>query len=81
MILGLSVGLVIETIQYLETFLTNGYTYRIIDINDVIFNFAGTVLGFLALYAFSRIFLKLNEATLTAFWKYVYKICYSISLK
>ena len=80
MILGLSAGVIIETIQYLETFLTNGFTYRIIDINDLIFNFIGTVLGFLALYVFSRLFLKLNEKKLTAFWRYVYKICYSISL-
>lgn len=79
--LGLSAGIIIETLQYLETFLTDGYTYRIIDINDIIFNFAGTVLGFLALYVFSHIFLKLKEENLTGFWRYVYKVCYSISLK
>ena len=38
LLLGLCFGLGIETIQYLETFLTKGFSHRIIDINDVIFN-------------------------------------------
>ena len=58
LLLGLCFGLGIETIQYLETFLTKGFSYRIIDINDVIFNFTGTVIGFFVLYVFSRLFIK-----------------------
>lgn len=80
MLLGIFFGLGIEAIQYLETFLTNGFPYRIIDINDVICNFTGTVVGFLALYAFARFFVKLREKDLNAFWNYVYKICESIRL-
>lgn len=80
MLLGIFFGLGIETIQYLETFLTNGFSYRIIDINDVICNFIGSVVGFLALYAFARLFVKWEEKDLNAFWNYVYKTCDSISL-
>lgn len=80
-LLGLFFGLGIETVQYLETFLTKGYSYRIIDINDVIFNFTGTVIGFLALYIFSQFFIKLKEKNLNAFWRYVYKTCDSIRIK
>lgn len=79
-ILGLSSGICIETIQYLETFITNGFSYRIIDINDVIFNFAGTMIGFLALYILSRFFIKLNEKDLNIFLSHVYKTCNSIRL-
>ena len=57
LLLGLCFGLGIETIQYLETFLTKGFSHRIIDINDVIFNFTGTVIGFFVLYVFSRLFI------------------------
>lgn len=79
-LLGLAAGLAIETAQYLETFLTNGFSYRIIDINDVIFNFVGTVTGFLGLYLFSRIFLKLSRQDLNIFGGYVYDICASVTL-
>lgn len=78
---GLFFGLGIETVQYLETFLTKGFSYRIIDINDVIFNFAGTVIGFLILYIFSQFFIRIEEKKLNVFWKYVYKICDSIGIK
>lgn len=79
-LLGLSIGICIETGQYLETFITGGFSYRIIDINDVIFNFVGTVLGFFSLYVFSRFFIKLDKKRLSIFWDYVYDICNSISL-
>ena len=81
LLLGLCFGLGIETIQYLETFLTKGFSYRIIDINDVIFNFTGTVIGFFVLYVFSRLFIKMKEENLNAFWKHVYKTCDSVSIK
>lgn len=81
LLLGLCFGLGIETIQYLETFLTKGFSHRIIDINDVIFNFTGTVIGFFVLYVFSRLFIKMKEENLNAFWKHVYKTCDSVSIK
>lgn len=81
LLLGLFFGLGIETVQYLETFLTNGYSYRIIDINDVIFNFVGTNIGFFVLYVLSQLFLKLKEKDLNAFWYHVYRTCDAISLK
>ena len=60
-LLGIFTGIVIELIQYMETFLTGGFSYRIIDINDVIFNFIGCLLGFFALSVFSNFFKKLSN--------------------
>ena len=79
-LLGLCTGLGIETVQYLETFITGGFSYRIIDINDVIFNFVGTVFGFFLLYIFSRIFIKADRKKLGLFWAYVYDTCNSVRL-
>jgi len=42
--LGLGIGLVIETLQGILNLLL-GYTYRTVDINDIIFNFTGAMLG------------------------------------
>lgn len=84
MVLGICCGIGIETAQYLETFLTGGFTLRIIDVNDIICNFAGTTIGFLILFVFSRFYIKcikLKESDLNAFWTHVYKTCVSIRLK
>lgn len=42
--LGLGIGVVIEAVQGLLNLLL-GYTYRTVDINDIIFNFTGALLG------------------------------------
>ena len=78
--LGLFTGITIETLQYLETFLTGGYSHRIIDSNDVIFNFIGCLLGFLVLAVFSRLFRRLPKERLNSFWKYVHTVCGKIHL-
>ena len=79
-LLGLLTGIVIEIIQYLETFLTGGFSYRLIDINDVIFNFIGCLLGFLALSVFSCYFKRLSKEQLNSFWRYVHTVCTKIHL-
>lgn len=75
MIVGLVTGCIIEMIQYLETFLTGGFTLRIIDINDVIFNFCGVIIGYAILRLVSRIFVKYGSAEYNSFWKYIYEVC------
>ncbi len=79
-LLGLFAGITIEILQYFETFLTGGYSHRIIDSNDVIFNFLGCLLGFLALSAFSSFFRRLPKERLSPFWSYVHTVCSNIHL-
>lgn len=54
---GISFGIFIEGLQGLISVLL-GFTYRTIDVNDVIFNFLGVVLGFIIFRLFSYVFLK-----------------------
>ena len=78
---GVVTGITIETIQDLESLLCGGFTNRIIDINDIIFNTLGMLVGFLLLYWSSKIFLKLTHSKkLNDFWKYVYGVCDRIQL-
>ncbi len=79
-LLGLFTGITIELIQYLETFLTGGFSYRIIDSNDIIFNFIGCLLGFLVLTVFSNFFRRLPKERLNSFLRYVYTVCGNIHL-
>ena len=74
---GAVLGGGIELIQYIETFLTGGFTLRTIDINDVIFNCAGSIVGFIILYGVAQFVchLNLNDKKLNAFWSYAYHIC------
>lgn len=48
-----------------------GFSIRIIDINDVIFNSIGVVIGLLLLKLISLIFLKYENKDLNIFWQYV----------
>lgn len=80
-LLGMITGITIETLQYLESFLSKGFTTRIIDINDIIFNCLGTVLGFIILYGLSKIFLNMvKDHNLNVFWRYVKRVCMNIRL-
>lgn len=74
---GAVLGGCIELIQYIETFLTGGFTLRTIDINDVIFNCAGSIVGFILLYGVAQFVchLNLNDKKLNAFWSYAYHKC------
>ena len=69
---GAALGICIELTQYAETFLTGGFTLRTIDINDVIFNCGGSIVGFILLYGVAKMIcrLQLDDKKLNAFWSY-----------
>ncbi|MEH7350773.1 VanZ family protein [Gottfriedia acidiceleris] len=52
---GLLIGLIIESLQGIIGLL-NGYTFRVVDINDVLFNFTGTIIGYSIFKLFSYLF-------------------------
>ncbi|WP_042164646.1 VanZ family protein [Paenibacillus gorillae] len=62
-LLGLFVSVCIEFIQLLLS-ISMSYPYRVVDINDVIFNFTGTLIGYFVYRVFSRMYIasvnKLN---------------------
>ena len=78
---GLLFGVTVETLQFFEVLLTHGSTIRVLDVNDILFNFFGTLAGFLLLWLFSCGFLRLNEENLNSFWRYVYKVCKKVHIK
>lgn len=53
-ILGLLLGVLLESLQLIVA-LVVGFTFRYVDINDIIFNFTGVLLG----YGLFKIFIKL----------------------
>lgn len=80
-IIGMIFGISIEALQYIEALIAKGFTMRYIDINDVIFNFLGTLIGFGLLKLLSRFFLKLNRSKLNSFWSYIYDTCSRVNPK
>ena len=51
---GFALGFGIELLQLAECALTGGFSTRVIDINDVICNFLGVVIGYTILYCIAR---------------------------
>lgn len=73
-IAGLLIGVIIETLQGIIGLL-NGYTMRIVDINDVIFNFTGTLVGYSIFKLFSYLFklsIKKANKELNSLLKHIY---------
>lgn len=63
-VISLLIGIIIETIQLLISLSIN-FAYRAVDINDVIFNFLGSIIGFFLFFLFSisiNYFYKNREA-------------------
>ncbi|WP_257143982.1 VanZ family protein [Bacillus sp. AFS002410] len=61
---GLLIGVIIESLQGIIALL-NGFTFRIVDINDVIFNCTGTLVGYIIFKMFSYVYkLLINKANL-----------------
>lgn len=56
-LLGVSFGIIIELLQLMISLLI-GFTYRSIDINDVIVNFIGVIMGYLIFRLFSTAIIK-----------------------
>ncbi|MDR1136620.1 MAG: VanZ family protein [Clostridiales Family XIII bacterium] len=74
-------GIVIESLQLGIALVSGGFTFRTIDVNDVIFNFVGTLVGYVLLHVFAKVFLRLvrnRRNGLTAFWAYVFDVCVSL---
>ena len=63
MYIGLAVGLLFEMGQLL-TALYAGYTFRFVDVDDVIFNFLGTLIGYLIVF---KLFKGIVESFITKF--------------
>ncbi|MDC0705842.1 VanZ family protein [Priestia sp. AB] len=63
MYIGLVAGLLFEMGQLL-TALYAGYTFRFVDVDDVIFNFLGTLIGYLILF---KLFKAIVESFITKF--------------
>lgn len=74
--LGFLLGLLLESLQLIGALLS-GFTFRYVDINDVIFNFVGVVLGY-GIFKILMIYLKLytRESTMpkNPFLQYIHDI-------
>ncbi|TVX93258.1 VanZ family protein [Paenibacillus agilis] len=71
---GIILGTIIETIQLCIS-LSIKYPYRIIDVNDIIFNLIGVMIGYLIFRAVSFLFVKVVDLTKmehNTFTKFVY---------
>jgi len=69
-------GVVIESIQLIISMLL-GFTYRSIDINDIIFNFLGVIAGYFLFIVYSFFFIKFINKSNTesnSLFKYMYNI-------
>lgn len=75
--LALLFGVIIESMQFIIS-LYLGWTYRVIDINDIFFNFLGVIFGYIAFKLLSIIFIKIidnNNLKNDNFFNYIYKVC------
>lgn len=75
-LLGILFGVIIEAIQLIISLFLR-YTYRVIDVNDVIFNFIGVFFGYSLFKIFALLFVKFVEKyniSLNTFLNYIYKV-------
>ncbi|MGG0177743.1 VanZ family protein [Gottfriedia acidiceleris] len=73
-IAGLIIGVIIESLQG-GIGLLNGYTFRVVDINDIIFNFTGTLIGYSIFKLFSYLFkltVKKSNVKLNSLLKHIF---------
>ncbi|MEH7452720.1 VanZ family protein [Gottfriedia acidiceleris] len=73
-IAGLLIGVIVESLQGIIG-LFNGFTFRVVDINDVIFNFTGTLIGYSIFKLFSFLFklsVKKANLKLNSLLKHIY---------
>lgn len=74
LMLAVAFGLFIEILQGIISLIL-GYTYRSIDINDVIFNFVGVVLGYIIFRFFSWIVIRIyTKKSDNSFMDYLYDV-------
>lgn len=53
---GMLFSCMIEALQLFEAVFTHGFILRVIDVNDLIFNTLGAVIGYLLLFVISKVF-------------------------
>ncbi|WP_235822129.1 VanZ family protein [Gottfriedia luciferensis] len=73
-IAGLFLGIILESLQGFIGLL-NGYTMRIVDINDLIFNFTGSLIGYSIFKLFSYLYklsVKKANIKLNSLLKHIY---------
>ncbi|KQL41873.1 hypothetical protein AN960_01005 [Bacillus sp. FJAT-25509] len=71
---GLLIGVTIESLQGIIGLL-NGFTFRVVDINDVLFNFTGTLIGYSIFKLFSYLFklsIKKANVKVNSLLKHIY---------
>ncbi|GAC42618.1 glycopeptide antibiotics resistance protein [Paenibacillus popilliae ATCC 14706] len=71
---GIILGIIVETIQLCIS-VSIKYPYRMIDVNDIIFNFTGVLIGYFIFKAVSFLFVKVVDLTNmehNSFTQYVY---------
>ncbi len=56
---GLGFGAVIESTQFIISYLI-GYSYRVFDVNDLIFNFSGVIVGYTSFLVFTYVLTQLT---------------------
>ncbi|TCS83094.1 VanZ family protein [Tepidibacillus fermentans] len=74
--IGVLLGATIELLQFLISLLV-GFLYRTIDINDIILNFLGVIIGYIIFKIFSQVFLfsvGKYKIKLSPFLEYIYII-------
>lgn len=75
-LVALMIGLIIESLQLIFLLLTRD-SYRVVDINDVLFNFLGALIGYGAFKIISWMIVRIIESTniqLDSFSKYMYDV-------
>lgn len=73
---AISFGIIIESLQ-LTTLLIARFSLRIVDINDVLFNFIGVIVGYILFLLFSSVYKKLVETfniELNSLTRFIYEV-------
>ncbi|MFT8309887.1 MAG: VanZ family protein [Sporolactobacillus sp.] len=74
-IASITIGVILELLQ-LSIGIINGFTLRIVDINDVIFNFTGSMIGYLIFVVFLKIvkvIINKKQIQLNPLLEHIYK--------
>jgi glycopeptide antibiotics resistance protein len=74
--LAILFGVFIESLQLIIS-LFLGFLYRVVDINDVFFNFVGVILGYIIFKIFSILYIRLikdSKLKNIGIFKYVYRV-------
>lgn len=74
-IANIMIGVILELLQF-SIGIINGFTLRIVDINDVIFNFIGSMIGYVIFVIFLKIvktIINKNKIQLNPLLEHIYK--------